>query len=322
MAEKTSFRSVIGVRNIHLAVKHEGNVWDEPVRVIGAQEITIKNTYSEGSLIGDMKTLKSTKKKNGVEVSVGVAEYTNDIKVLLEGGEIIEGTLANSADELGNDVAVMYEEVYDDNSIKYVVVYDVALRAENYSEGKGNSENIEYATSTLTGTGGAITTDYGKSFFSYELDTGIEGYNQDQAENWYKAVQLPLVKSDTVDVEYTGYSTGTVDNISIATVTFDAATKTFKAVPKTSNTFTFDLDGVQQTASYDGSAWSFKLSTMEVEYTGYTSGTVNNISISGITFDSTSKKFKDVPIATTTFTFDLDSVSKTATLSSGTWTFV
>ena len=258
MAEKTSFRSVVGVRNVHIAVKHEGNVWDKPVKVIGAQEITIKNTYAEGSLIGDMKTLKSTKKKNGVEVSVGVAEYTNDIKVLLEGGEIIEGTLANSADELGNDVAVMYEEVYDDNSIKYVVVYDVPLRAENYSEGKGNSENIEYATSTLTGTGVAITTDYGKSFFSYELDTGIEGYNQDQAENWYKAVQLPLVKSDTVDVEYDGY----------------------------------------------------------------TSGTVNNISISGITFDSTSKKFKNVPVATTTFTFDLDSVSKTATLSSGTWTFV
>ena len=66
--------------------------------------------------------MESTKKKTGVEVSVGVAEYTNDIKVLLEGGEIIEGTLANSADELGNDVAVMYEEVYDDNSIKYIVL--------------------------------------------------------------------------------------------------------------------------------------------------------------------------------------------------------
>nr|DAF76774.1 MAG TPA: tail tube protein [Caudoviricetes sp.] len=321
MAEKTSFRSVIGVRNIHLAIKHEGNVWDKPVKVIGAQEITIKNTYSEGSLIGDMKTLKSAKKKNGIEVSVGVAEYTNDIKVLLEGGEIIEGTLANSADELGNDVAVMYEEVYDDNSVKYVVVYDVPLRAENYSEGKGNSENIEYTISTLTGTGVAITTDDGKSYFSYELDTGVEGYNKEQAENWYKEVQLPISKSDTVDVEYTGYVSGTVDNISIITVTFDVPTTTFKGVPKEATTFTFDLDGVQQTASYYGSTWSFAISTMEVEYIGYTTGVVNNISISGVTFDTSDKKFKGVPVATTTFTFDLDSVSKTATLSGGVWSF-
>lgn len=254
-----AFRSCIGIRNIHLAVKKQGNEWEAPVKAEGAQEVTVKNTYAEGSLIGDMKKLKSTKKKTGVEVSIGVAEYTNDIKVLLEGGEIIKGGLANSADELGNNVAVLYEEVYDDNSVKYVVIYCVPLRAENYSEGKGNSENIEYATTSLSGTGVAITTEDGKSYFSYELDTGAEDCDETQKENWYKKVQLPLSKTqtETIEVEYPGYTTGTVGNISISGVTFDSSQKKFKNVPATTKTFTFELDSRQVTATLSGSRWTF-----------------------------------------------------------------
>ncbi|WP_321833486.1 major tail protein [Clostridium butyricum] len=189
-----AFRSLIGVRNIHIAKCLTDGNWDTPIKLTGAQEITIKNTYAEGSLIGDMKKLKSTKKKTGLDVSVGVAEYTNTIKALLEGGEVVKGEYVNSADELGNDVAVLFEQVFDDNSSNYVVIYKVGLRPENYIEGKGNSENIEYATTTLTGTAVAVDID-GKSLFSFELDTSAEGVDATKVSKWFTAVQTPTVEA-------------------------------------------------------------------------------------------------------------------------------
>lgn len=61
--------------------------------------------------------------------------------------------------------------------------------------------------------------------------------------------------------------------------------------------------------------------TISVEYAAYSSGTVDNISIEGVTFDTDAKKFRKVPKDTTTFTFDVDGTSVTATLSDGTWSF-
>lgn len=193
-----AFRSLIGVRNIHIAKCLTDGTWDVPVKLTGAQEVTIKNTYAEGSLIGDMKKLKSTKKKTGLDVSVGVAEYDNEKKALLEGGKVVKGEYVNDADELGNDVAVLFEQVYDDNTSNYVVVYKVGLRSENYSEGKGNSENIEYATTTLTGTAVAVDID-GKSLFSFELDTSASDVDTKKVDNWFKEVQKPTTETSTTE---------------------------------------------------------------------------------------------------------------------------
>lgn len=60
---------------------------------------------------------------------------------------------------------------------------------------------------------------------------------------------------------------------------------------------------------------------IEVEYSDYTTGDVTDISLSGVTFDTSSKKFINVPAETATFTFNLDGTEVTATLSGSTWTF-
>ncbi len=184
------FKSIIGVRNIHFAKKKEGNTWDAPVRVMGLQEISIKNTYAEGSLLGDMVKLKYKKTKTGLEVSCSVAEYTTSIKAMLEGGEVSKGEFVNSADNMGNDIALLFEQVYDDGSSVYNVIYDVALSADNLIEGKGNSENIEFAVTSLSGQAVAIEID-GKKVFNMELDTSAEDVTADKVTNFFKSVQLP-----------------------------------------------------------------------------------------------------------------------------------
>ncbi len=60
---------------------------------------------------------------------------------------------------------------------------------------------------------------------------------------------------------------------------------------------------------------------ISVVYTDYTTGAVSNISIAGVTFDTATKTFNNVPINTTTFTFKVATTSVTATLSNSTWSF-
>ena len=58
-----------------------------------------------------------------------------------------------------------------------------------------------------------------------------------------------------------------------------------------------------------------------VLYSAYTTGTVDTISIVGVTFNTTTKTFSNVPSATTTFTFKVASTTVTATKSGSTWSF-
>ncbi|NFN70926.1 phage tail protein [Clostridium botulinum] len=186
----SDFKSLIGVRNIYFAKKSEGITWEKPVRVMGLQEITLKNVIAEGKLIGDMVTLKSTSRKTGLEVSLSVAEYTLSIKAMLEGGNIINGEYVNGADNTGNNIALLFEQVYDDGSSVFNAVYNVSLHAENLIEGKGNSENIEFAITALTGQAMAIEHN-GKQIFNLELDTSDEKADKEKIKNFFTAVQLP-----------------------------------------------------------------------------------------------------------------------------------
>ncbi|EEP52992.1 major tail protein [Clostridium butyricum] len=190
----SEFRSIIGVRNIHFAEKLEGLTWGAPIRVMGLQEIAIKNVYAEGSLYGDMVRLKHKKRKTGLDVTCSVAEYTTSVKAMLEGGAVTNGEYVNSADNMGNNIALLFEQVYDDGSSVFNVVYNTSLSADNLVEGKGNSENMEFATTSLSGSAVAIEHD-GEQIFNLEIDTLGENVDQTKITNFFKEVQLPGVKA-------------------------------------------------------------------------------------------------------------------------------
>ena len=67
----------------------------------------------------------------------------------------------------------------------------------------------------------------------------------------------------------------------------------------------------------DGEDIPSKPTTTEVKYTA--TGRVDNISVPGITYDSSNDKFINVPSETTTFTFDDDGTNMTANKSDETW---
>lgn len=62
------------------------------------------------------------------------------------------------------------------------------------------------------------------------------------------------------------------------------------------------------------------LTYVEVAYADYSTGDVTDISIDGVTFDKAGKKFLNVPSNATSFTFKLDTTTKTATKNDDSWT--
>ncbi|NFE72539.1 phage tail protein [Clostridium botulinum] len=191
MAEETvkQFRSIIGIKDIHFAPYKDG-VWKAPIKVNGLQELGIKNTVAEGSLIGDMVKLKSKSKKTGLEIDLTVAEWTPSIQQMLEGSKLENGELVSSADDVDGAVALLWKEIYDNGDEVYNIVYNCKIHRENAFEGKGNNENIEFAVTKLVGTGLAVTNpNTNKSVFSMQLDTKAEGVDATKVSKFFTEVQ-------------------------------------------------------------------------------------------------------------------------------------
>lgn len=200
MEDKKEFRSVIGVKDIHFAKYNEDLTWEKPVKVTGLQELSIKNTIAEGTLIGDMMKLKSKSKKTGLEIDLSVAEWTPSIQCMLEGSTLENGELVCSPDDVDGAIALLWKEIYDNGDEVYNVVYNAKLHKENAFEGKGNDENIDYGITKLVGNGLAITVN-GKAKFSMQLDTKATGADKDKVKNFFAAVQLPGAKQPEVPTE-------------------------------------------------------------------------------------------------------------------------
>ncbi|SFC15150.1 major tail protein [Clostridium uliginosum] len=196
MAEETvkEFRSMIGVKNIHFAPYKDG-IWKEPIKVNGLQELSIKNTVAEGSLIGDMRKLKSKSKKTGLEVDLTVAEWTPSIQAMLEGCFNENGELESSPDDVDQAVALLWKEVYDNGDEVYNVVYNTKIHRENAFEGKGNDDKIDFAVTKLVGSGLAVTNpNTGKPTFSLKLDTADEKVDKNKVTNFFTAIQFRGLK--------------------------------------------------------------------------------------------------------------------------------
>lgn len=79
-------------------------------------------------------------------------------------------------------------------------------------------------------------------------------------------------------------------------------------------------DGMTDDVFFSSLLIPVELTYSDVVYSDYSTGVVSDISLEEITFDSTSKKFKNVPSNVTEFTFKLDGTEMKASKSE-TWSF-
>ena len=248
MSENKEFRMVEGVRKIHVAQYNANTgVYSKPVRVRGLAEVKVTRTFKEGSALGDMETMLTKKKLKQLDVTITANELPMEVEALLEGKTFANGELYSTTDDNQNPIAILYEEVWSDGSTTYNAIYNVKL-ARDGREGKGNSDNIDFQTISLSGTG--LYSETAKAF-DLVIDDRAEDVDKDKIKYFYDVVQYPSVSANipTLDVVYTGYTSGEVTDISLDGVVFDKDANKFVGVPVNKDSFTFKLDGQEVTAT-------------------------------------------------------------------------
>lgn len=182
------FKQVEGCRNIHVAKRNIDGTYVAPVRVRGLAEIKTTDTFKEGTSYGDMKKMLYKKKKSGIEVAITANELPPDVEALIMGKSYSNGELVSSTEDQQSEVALLWEEVWSDGSSSYNVIYRTSLSRES-REGKGNSDNIDFTTISITGS--ALPLENGD--FDMVLFEGATGVDTAKITNFFTAVQMPGV---------------------------------------------------------------------------------------------------------------------------------
>lgn len=183
-----TFKQVEGCRNIHVAKRNTDGTYVAPVNVRGLAEIKTTDTFKEGTSYGDMKKMLYKKKKSGIDIAITANELPPDVEALLMGKSYSNGELVSSTEDQQSEVALLWEEVWSDGTSSYNVIYRTSLSRES-REGKGNSDNIDFTTISITGS--ALPLENGD--FDMVLFADAEGVDATKVANFFTAVQMPGV---------------------------------------------------------------------------------------------------------------------------------
>lgn len=188
MAE-TTFKQVEGCRNIHVAKRNiTTGTYETPIQVRGLAEIKTTDQFKEGTSYGDMKKMLYKKKKSGIDIAITANELPPSVEALLMGKSYSNGELVSSTEDQQSEVALLWEEVWSDGTSSYNVIYRTSLSRES-REGKGNSDNIDFTTISITGS--ALPLDNGD--FDMVLFADATGVDASKIANFFTAVQMPGV---------------------------------------------------------------------------------------------------------------------------------
>ncbi|NFN50166.1 hypothetical protein FDB52_16975 [Clostridium botulinum] len=258
---KEVFKQVEGCKNIHVAKRKKDGTYEVPKRIRGLGEIKTTDEYKSGTSYGDMKKMIEKKKKSGIDIAITANELPPSMEALLMGKKYDKGELVSNVNNQQNEVALLWEEVWSDGSSSYNVIYRTTLTREG-REGKGNSDNIDFATISISG--GALPLEDSEDFDLILFGDDPE-VDKSKIKNFFKQVQMPgetvnnneIASDECIEVEYKEYSTGAISGISIEGVTFNVDSKKFLKVPKNTTKFTFKLDEIDKTATLSSGTWKF-----------------------------------------------------------------
>lgn len=232
-----------------------GITFGTPEAIKDLEEFSYNYTYAEGSNYADNRQNIYKKKPTGADINLTFSDIILEMEAKLMGKKYAAGGASTNINDQAKSVALLLQETYDDGSYKNKIFYNVKLSKDENS-GKSEGENIEFTPSSLVGRALAFTNDQVDGDIDFEMDSADPKVDKTKLEKFFTTVQFNTV-ADTVEVLYTGYTTGEVTEINPSGITFETSSKKFKNVPAEATSFEFKLDGVSKTATKSGSNWTF-----------------------------------------------------------------
>ena len=232
-------------------------VCEKPTKLFKAIKGKIKVKKSNEKLYSDSEIEDTINQFDSVEVELEGDHLNGPMTVLLNGATLEKGVLIDNINDEGSEVAIMFRDKRANGKYEFQCLYCGKFGEEDDDEHETSAEKIKTQTKSIKGTfyGRQLDGDYRSRIFEDELADG----DTDAAiiiTKWFSEVpnQVP---ASTINVAYTGYTTGIVSNISLVGVTFNTTSKEFIGVPSATTTFTFKLDSTAKTATLANSVWSF-----------------------------------------------------------------
>lgn len=251
-------RKLTGCCNCKVAqqINVDGEItFGKPESIEDLEAINYAYNYAEGSNYADNKQNIYKKKKVSVNVDLDFSAIPLKMKSKLQGKKYSKGGAASNPNDQSAAVAILFQKNYDDGSYENVVFYNVKLY-EKDSQNTSEGENIDYTSQGLTGVGLSFTNENIKGDFEYIMDSADPNVDKNKLESFFDEVKY-YEEEKMIEVTYTGYTTGSVTEISVDGATFESSTKKFKNIPESTKKFIFKLDSALQTATKSGSSWSF-----------------------------------------------------------------
>jgi phi13 family phage major tail protein len=224
-------------------------IFDTPIYLQGVKQIGLKIKINTEKLYAENKLWESDTTFDSTETTVDVVDLLAKEESIILGHELSEegGVIYKDTDK-ATPGALLFKSNKGNGKARYVIFYNNTFTDSDESQ-KGKEGKTDYQTKTITSTGAPLKSN---GMWKYKIDEE-DGMTD---EIFFNSVIIPKVMQ-YLTVVYTGYTSGTVNNISITGITFDTVTKSFKDVPSNITSFTFKLDGTAKTATKTGTTWDF-----------------------------------------------------------------
>lgn len=244
-------RKKTGCCNVHVALINKDKTFGKPQAVLDAESINYTRVYAEASNYADNKQNIYKKKLTSIDIDMDFSEIIAKTRALVQGKKYASGSILSGTNDISNDVAVLFEETYDDGTSERVVFYSAKLYEKDGSN-TTEGESIEFTSQGFSGRALPFKNDKIDAI-EYRIDSGDPTYDVNKFNKFFEEVQF---FEEAIEVEYSSYTSGDVTDISVNGAEFDTVSKKFTNIYASCTSFTFKEDGTTKTATKSSSSWT------------------------------------------------------------------
>lgn len=180
--------SQVGLKNLYYAKvltdTTQSTTYDTPVRLAGLISVDIAPSANTNTLYADDGPYEAAESLGAVEVTIEVADLTLEAQAALLGHTVDKGVMQYTTNDTAPYVSLAFESQKANGATRYVKLFKGKF-AEPETNHQTKGENIEFQTSTITGTFVARVSD---GAWKTVADSDATGFEKTTAENWYTAI--------------------------------------------------------------------------------------------------------------------------------------
>lgn len=249
---------IVGVEKFYFApiksdIPNQTPDFEKPQYFEGIKELGLKITINTEKLYAENKLWESDTAFDSTEATINIVDLLTQQESLILGHEIsTEGGLIYKDSDKATPGAILIKANKANGKARYIILYNNTF-ADSDESYKGKEGKTDFQTKSIVATGAPLKSN---GMWKYKIDEE-DGMTD---EKFFNSVIIPksINEVNKVEVEYSGYTSGEVTDISVINISFNKSTHKFVNVPETITTFTFKLNDTTVTATKSEGSWSFE----------------------------------------------------------------